>query len=181
MAYNANEVALWILTEAKRQGILMTHMKLQKLLYYAQAYSIAMTGEPLFNNDIQAWKHGPVVPDVYHSFRKYGNSIITDFQDTDIPENLASLIFAIIHDKGYMTAYELSNMTHNEPTWINARNNPEQNTITVDMLSDFFTQDFWASDEEDEFQPAFNSAIEEDKYFRSNITEEERNAIIASR
>ena len=149
MAYNANEVALWILTEAKRQGILMTHMKLQKLLYYAQAYSIAMTGKPLFTNDIQAWKHGPVIPDVYHSFSKYGNSTITDFQDAVIPENWTALISALIHDKGYMTAYELSDMTHREPTWINARNNPAQNTITVDMLSDFFTQDFWASDEED--------------------------------
>ena len=84
--FDAHEVALWILSEAKKQGIRMTHMKLQKLLYYAQAYYIAMTGNPLFRNPIFAWQHGPVVPDIYHSFCHFGNSLIQNFQVIDAPE-----------------------------------------------------------------------------------------------
>ena len=50
MNYNAIDVAKWLIAEGKRQRIPITHMKLQKVLYYAQAYIIGVTGEQLFKN-----------------------------------------------------------------------------------------------------------------------------------
>ena len=176
--YEANNVAKWLLSEAKQQGIAMTHMKLQKLLYYVQAYHIGMTGEPLFSNDIEAWTHGPVVPDVYAIYSKYGSSEISEADDITPPDDIRSLIVAVFHDKGRYTAYTLSGMTHNENSWREAINSASKR-ITPDMLNKEFTPEFWNSDEEDEFQPSFETEEEEKKYFLNNITEEERNAIFA--
>lgn len=179
--FDANDVALWILAEAKKQGISMTHMKLQKLLYYAQAYSIGMTGKPLFHNTIFAWQHGPVVPDVYHSFSKFGNSIIQNVKDITAPEPFDSLIAALVRDKGHLSAHELRNITHNEDTWLNAWNNSASHKITDNMMAQCFSQDFWTSDEEDDFQPSFSSDTEETTFFKNTFNNEEINAILASR
>lgn len=57
----------------------LTNLKLQKLLYYTQGKYLAQTGEPAFNDKIEAWKYGPVVPDVYHAFKSCGSFPVTVF------------------------------------------------------------------------------------------------------
>jgi uncharacterized phage-associated protein len=59
--YPAIEVARWILHEAAIQGFPLSHMQLQKILYYAQGYLLGMNGQKLFEDIIEAWKHGPVI------------------------------------------------------------------------------------------------------------------------
>jgi uncharacterized phage-associated protein len=49
---------------------------LQKLVFYAHGWSLALTGEPLIFNRIEAWDYGPVIPDLYQVFKKYGNEAI---------------------------------------------------------------------------------------------------------
>ena len=178
--YDANDVALWILAEAKKQGICMTHMKLQKLLYYAQAYHIAITGNTLFRNPIFAWQHGPVVPDVYHSFSKFGNSLIHNINVIAAPEPFNALIAALVRDKGHLSAHELRYLTHNEEAWRNAWHNNASHKITDSMMADCHSLDFWTSDEEDDFQPSFSSQKEEQTFFKNSFTDEEINAILAS-
>ena len=46
----------------------VTNLKVQKLVYYAQGFYLALNGKPLFNNDIKAWAHGPVVPELYQEY-----------------------------------------------------------------------------------------------------------------
>ena len=181
MIYSTVNVAQWLLTETKRQGINITHMKLQKLLYYTQAYFLGMTGQPLFYNQIQAWQHGPVVPDVYSIYNKFGSNVISVTNDTPAPAELAALISDIISDKGKLSAHDLRNMTHNETAWQEAWNNTNSRIISNDMIEKCFSDMFWTSDEEDEYQPSFNSLEEENKYFQDNISDEERNAILKSR
>ena len=55
----------------------ITNLKLNKLMYYAQGWSLARLGKPLVQNDIQAWKYGPVIPAIYHDYKNCGNSPIT--------------------------------------------------------------------------------------------------------
>ena len=148
MNYNAIDVAKWLLFEGKRQRIHITHMKLQKLLYYAQAYIIGMTGEQLFKNKIEAWTHGPVIPDVYSQYKKYGNNIINDVDNIKIPDELSSLISMIIQDKGKLSAHELLEATLNETPYQEAYNTPDK-IITSDMISEYFSPQFWTTDEED--------------------------------
>ncbi|MDR3205074.1 MAG: DUF4065 domain-containing protein [Deltaproteobacteria bacterium] len=54
----------------------MTHLKLQKLVYYAQGFSMVFNNEPLFDRDIEAWEHGPVCADLYNKYKKYKCGII---------------------------------------------------------------------------------------------------------
>ena len=70
----------------------MTPMKLQKLLYFAQGWYLAIQDKPLFSETVEAWKYGPVVPTIYRELRKYGSKPIEgrakdireDFLDLDI-------------------------------------------------------------------------------------------------
>jgi uncharacterized phage-associated protein len=61
----------------------LSNLKLQKLLYYAQGHYLATAGQPLFDDRIQAWSHGPVVPTVYHEYKKFGrdNIVLDDADD----------------------------------------------------------------------------------------------------
>ena len=52
------------------------NLKLNKLLYYTQGISMAYLHRPMFSDEIQAWEYGPVVPEVYHKFKHYGETII---------------------------------------------------------------------------------------------------------
>src|SRR5689334_14747494 len=53
-------------------GDTISNLKLQKLCYYAQAWSLALDGKPLFGERIEAWAHGPAIPALYGRFKKYG-------------------------------------------------------------------------------------------------------------
>ena len=81
--YDAKDVAKYFIylgsqqvvgDNEEREGV--TNLKLQKLLYLAQAYFLAKMGRPIFANTIEAWEFGPVVPDVYHKFKKNGSDPI---------------------------------------------------------------------------------------------------------
>lgn len=92
MTYKAQDVAERLIYEARQRDIEMTPMKLQKLLYYAQGYSLGMNGDPLFSEEIQAWQHGSVVPVVYKIYSKYGSNVITELVENKMPKGIAGLI-----------------------------------------------------------------------------------------
>ena len=65
-AYSPLDIAKWFINATDRDsGDAITHLKVQKLVYYAQGWAMAYLGSPLFEEDIQAWAHGPVVPSVW--------------------------------------------------------------------------------------------------------------------
>ena len=65
------EASRFIVRFCREHGDGVSNLKLQKLLYYAQAWNLAIHSKLLFNDPIQAWVHGPVVPSVWHEFRKW--------------------------------------------------------------------------------------------------------------
>jgi len=71
--YKATDIANWFLCHIDRDaGDSITHLKLQKLLYYAQAWCIVLSGKSLFEDDFEAWSHGPVLPGIYHDYKHFG-------------------------------------------------------------------------------------------------------------
>ena len=81
MAYKVIDIANQLLVKAYRasDGELMTNLKLQKMLYYQQGFHLAYFGTPLFDDEIEAWMYGPVVPSVYNHYKGNGrNGIISD-------------------------------------------------------------------------------------------------------
>src|SRR6266446_3445682 len=67
----ASILAKYIIASCSDDGKSVTNLKLQKLLYYAQAWKLALHGKPLFNDRIEAWVHGPVVPVVFREYRDF--------------------------------------------------------------------------------------------------------------
>lgn len=106
----------------------MSTWKLQKLCYYCQAWSLAWTGTPIFQEDFQAWSNGPVCPELFHAHKG-----LFTVSSSDIPESCesepclnfdqAETIDRVLEEYGNMEPYELREQTHIEEPWKNARGN----------------------------------------------------------
>lgn len=79
MAYSAALVAFAFVKRGIKEGKPVTQMKLQKMVYFAHGYHLAKFGTPLIEEEFEAWKFGPVIPSIYHTYKLYGSEEITDF------------------------------------------------------------------------------------------------------
>jgi uncharacterized phage-associated protein len=124
----------------------LTHMQLQKLAYYAQGWSLALRGTPLYSSRIEAWPHGPVVKDLYRIFAGYRARPIDPIEgreangadDADL-----RLLDSIWRGYGRFSASYLRELTHAESPWLDARHGlpddaPGDTEITTDSMRDFF-------------------------------------------
>lgn len=141
MAYKALDIAneLLRLAENEDEGDLMSNLKLQKMLYYEQGFHLAYFGTPLFDEEIEAWMYGPVVPEVYDAYDKYGRNGIESDPAKDItlePEEWR-LFLKVFDIYGQYSAIGLMNMTHQEPTWMNVRNG-HGSVISKESMASFF-------------------------------------------
>ena len=133
MPFDSRAVANEFLKLANQQGQTLTPMKLVKLVYIAHGWHLGFYSKPLLNEEVEAWKYGPVVPQVYKEFRGYGNAPIRflavrpsedltpvpiDFPNTDPNEvELAKkLILDVWSAYGHMSAVQLSALTHQRGT-----------------------------------------------------------------
>lgn len=102
----------------------MTAMKLQKLLYYAQAWSLVWDEKPLFDNTIQAWANGPVVPAIYNYHRGQYFVSANDFPSANpgtLEDAQRATVDAVLAHYGDRTAQWLIDLTHSEEPWKQAR------------------------------------------------------------
>lgn len=149
----AYEVSRWFLMKnninVRQYGDeLLTHLKIQKLLYYAQGIFLAYTnGIELFEEEIYAWEHGPVVPDVYNIYKiNKGNEIeyINDEEDIKIlekvtnDEDLRDVLEAVFENYGKYSAWHLRNMTHEEKPW---KSTPLSQIISKNIIRDYFEKE----------------------------------------
>jgi uncharacterized phage-associated protein len=115
---NVHDVAAYILT--KRGS--MTAMKLEKLVYYSQAWSLVWDERPLFPERVEAWANGPVVRELYDQHR--GQFIVTRWpwgNPSALTTDERNTVDAVMDFYGKQSALWLSNLTHQEDPWINAR------------------------------------------------------------
>ena len=117
---SVHDVAKYILKKLK----CTTHMKLQKLVYYCQAWSLVWEERPLFKNKIEAWANGPVVPALYQSLKGYFNVLPKNLRLGD-PSNLSpndkETIDAVLDFYDEKPSQYLSDLTHMERPWQEAR------------------------------------------------------------
>lgn len=122
--YTANQIADWFLCNMDLEsGESISHLKLQKIIYYAQAWSLTLLNKPLFDEDIEAWTHGPVIPSVYKRFRESrweALSVPASCPDI-IEENIESLLKEISSVYGKFNAKHLENLTHRDGPWSDTR------------------------------------------------------------
>lgn len=143
--YTASEIAKWFLYYNKVQYDIadsdpITNLKLQKLLYYAQGCYLAIYDKPLFDDPIEAWQHGPVIPSVYHEYKRYGGQGI-EFTGYDgkIDQDTESFLIDVYNTWGQYSAWGLRNMTHQEDPW---KNTPEDSVIPQDAIKKYFLEHY---------------------------------------
>ena len=147
---SAQEVASYIISFAHDHGSSVTNLKLQKLLYYAQGWHLAFYNGPLFNDRIEAWVYGPVVPSVYHKYQKYSYKEINEdveYPQFDTPDNnyLKDFLDEFLGEFIVLDAFEMERMTHKEPPWLQARGDlpPDAistDEISIDVMDEYFKQ-----------------------------------------
>src|SRR5690625_479323 len=76
--YRAIQIANYVIKTALERGKDITNIHLQKILYYLLASELVHTGSPLFDESIEKWRLGPVIPEVYHEYKEYGSQPITE-------------------------------------------------------------------------------------------------------
>ncbi len=77
MPLDAKIVANEFLNRGQRDGVSIQPMKLQKLIYLAHGWHLLFLKEPFISQDVEAWKYGPVIPEVYQEFKEFKDSPIT--------------------------------------------------------------------------------------------------------
>jgi uncharacterized phage-associated protein len=145
---HAMTVAKWFVERANGEfvddgGVAegISNLKLQKLLYFAQAASLSTRGETLFDDAIEAWKFGPVVPNVYREFKRFGNDAITDVPGTGaeaVPAEVALLLEDVWRIYGKYSAFELVNMTHAQKPWKDVFMKDGTGVITVEAMREYY-------------------------------------------
>lgn len=157
MSYSAKAVANYFIALAKKRGEKLTPMKLQKLVYFAHGWHLALTEHPLIDEKVEAWQYGPVIPSLYHEFKSYGKGSIsepaTDLDDSlnfvvpelpvDSPADLyaKALIEKVFDVYGKYSGIQLSNLTHIkgspwEQTW--QPNLPKGTDIDESIIKSYF-------------------------------------------
>lgn len=124
-------------------GDSLSNLKLQKLVYYAQGFHLALTGKSLFEEDIAAWEHGPVVASLYRGFKQHGSEPIPAPEDgidrNSYPEEVRELLDEVFSVYGQFSASKLRNMTHEEPPWREAYAIAPAATISLDTMRRYFS------------------------------------------
>jgi uncharacterized phage-associated protein len=139
--YKVIDIANKILKEAAEgdENELVSNMKLQKLLYYQQGFHLAYFNTPLFEEEIEAWIYGPVIPQIYHAFMEYGkNGIEYGGETIKLTEpGEESLFHEVNQVYGALSAVGLMRKTHDESPWKTTPTGAE-NVISKEKIKAYF-------------------------------------------
>ena len=141
--YRAEDVANYLIflasqenQEKEREGV--TNLKLQKVLYLAQAYYLAKLGKPLFAEKLEAWNYGPVVPEVYRKLKRYGSKpIISEEDKSTLAEEDKEVLRKVWDTFGGYSASRLVDIVHAHTPWKEANNSVDK-VISNKAIKDYY-------------------------------------------
>ena len=163
MSYDSRAIANYFLDVAKRNGVPLDQMKLQKLVYYAHGWYLAVYGKRLINEQVEAWEFGPVIPSLYKAFGRFGRYAIdtkaaelnVDDISGSLGRNIVSLpdgddstrkfLDKIWTEYGKYSSVQLANATHAVGTpWHQVMEKyageiPRGTDIPDELMADHFT------------------------------------------
>lgn len=118
--YNVLTVCQYIAYYCYVKKYELTNLRLQKLLYFIQFFFFLKYDSPCFSNRMEAWDLGPVIPDAYHYYKKYGAKDIPVEQGNTSPllnKDDQVLIARIIDSLSAYSTFQLVNITHGQAPW----------------------------------------------------------------
>ena len=121
----------------------MTNLRINKLMYFAQGWHLQRFGNPLFNEDIKAWKYGPVVESIYRKYHSYGRNIITEctpgFNASAITTDDLQLLIDVYSRYRSYSISRLVEKSHGDNTpWAKVYRDGENMTIPLNLISEYF-------------------------------------------
>lgn len=147
--HSALDIAAWFLNEIDRKaGDSITNLKLQKLVYYAQAWGVTLLGRPLFEENVEAWAHGPVVDAVYQEYKhlRYGTIPRSRRRPRITPQERVVLegVLAVYCEH---SAKFLEDLTHSEEPWTTIwgdrpATSRSRQEIPLSLMQAFYRQQF---------------------------------------
>lgn len=138
-ALDVAEYVLWYCENKLNKAI--TNLQLQKILYYIQGEYLAVNNEPLFDNDMEAWDYGPVIPDVYYEYNQFVSNSITGITPQNIDyfnKSDKNLIQKVVYDKSNLNVWKLVKDTHREYPWNKNFKPGFKNEIPISDLQEYF-------------------------------------------
>ena len=138
--FNVADYFIWLANET---GSFISNLKLQKLVYYAQAWHLALHENPLFQEDFEAWVHGPVIPTLYQKYKVFGWQPILEDAKPELPEEIREFLNEVAQEYFACDAYELEQMTHAEAPWNRAREDlppdaPSNAVIEKEWMKEYY-------------------------------------------
>lgn len=149
--YSAEDVADYFIFLASKNNVEegvaegITPLKLQKMLYFAQAASLSVYNQNLFKENIEAWKYGPVISSLYHKYKKNLNSPITTptgGYKSIVDDQAIEVLNGIWEIFGKYTAGELVEITHNHSPWKSTYEEGKNNVIPLEKMKDYYKDIF---------------------------------------
>ncbi len=145
MAVTAYVVAESLISLSREKQSPVSNLKLQKLLYYTQAWHLVLFKRALFAEEFEAWVHGPVVPAVFRRYRASGWMAL-DAPEVQpyIPALVRKHLKEVWKAYGHLSASDLERLTHSESPWIKARKGlpPDESSheiITKDSMRKYYS------------------------------------------
>lgn len=159
--YNVLDICRYIINYSNEKDYGISNLKLQKLLYFVQAYFLCFSPkkQPCFKEKIEAWDFGPVVPEAYHEYKQYGSGDIPQidsflhFDPNDIWETTRvfyrnitirdedkKMIQGVVDNFADFSATDLVTLTHNQSPWKDVYRSHQNNIITNDSIRRYFNE-----------------------------------------
>jgi uncharacterized phage-associated protein len=144
------DVAKYFLWVANKQNASISNLKLQKLVYYAQAWHLAINGQELFAEDFQAWVHGPVIPELYNEYKRFEwmpiqNEIEDDRIIFEFTDGTLSLLQEVTEQYFACDVYDLERMTHAEAPWQTARDSIPADVPSTAIIDKGLMQEYYGA------------------------------------
>lgn len=148
MPASARAIANEFIRLAKETNRLLTPLQILKLCYIAHGWMLALYQRPLIADKIEAWKFGPVIPELYHSMKKYGSGYVTSpitnvfglTNDGSLDSQQSDLLKQVFRIYGERTGIQLSQITHepNTPWSITWDSEGQNSEISNDLIAEHY-------------------------------------------
>lgn len=144
MAYSVIDISKYVVCYSNKKNYGITNLRLQKILYFIQAYFLKIKKEPCFKEDMEAWDFGPVVPCVYQKYKKFGAGQIPDYTEpVDCFLNDYSgkkIVDGVIDLLSSYQTFDLVDITHHQSPWLESYESARSNIISIEAMKRFVKQ-----------------------------------------
>jgi uncharacterized phage-associated protein len=143
LTITAFDIADYVLWLANETGSFISNLQLQKLVYYAQAWHLALHDRPLFDEDFQAWVHGPVIPELFEKYQHFSWQPINQEVHPDLPEPIVAHLTEVADEYFSCNGYELERMTKAESPWQQARKGSAPDDISHNIIHKNWMKEYY--------------------------------------